>query len=437
MSQITITLLFLLFAIVMFMWEKIPLGLTSMIVCVGLVVTGVLEWQTAFAGFIDSNVILFVAMFIVGGALFETGMANKIGGIVTHFAKTERQLIVAIMVIVGVMSGFLSNTGTAAILIPVVIGIAAKSGYSRSRLLMPLVFAAAMGGNLTLIGAPGNMIAQSGMEGIGLKFGFFDYAKVGVPILIVGIIYFAFIGYKFLPNKEGSDEGIFDESKDFSHVPKWKQYLSLVILLLTLVGMIFEEQLGIKLCVIGCIGALALMVTGVISEKDALASIDLKTIFLFGGTLSLAAALEQTGAGELIAEKVIGMLGDNPSPYVLTFVIFMLCCVMTNFMSNTATTALMVPIGISIAQGMGADPSAVLMACVIGGSCAYATPIGMPANTMVVTAGGYTFKDYAKAGVPMILVATVVSMILLPIFYPFFPRIESRLSRPGCSGRIN
>lgn len=421
MSQITITLLFLLFAIVMFMWEKIPLGLTSMIVCVGLVVTGVLEWQTAFAGFIDSNVILFVAMFIVGGALFETGMANKIGGIVTHFAKTERQLIVAIMVIVGVMSGFLSNTGTAAILIPVVIGIAAKSGYSRSRLLMPLVFAAAMGGNLTLIGAPGNMIAQSGMEGIGLKFGFFDYAKVGVPILIVGIIYFAFIGYKFLPNKEGSDEGIFDESKDFSHVPKWKQYLSLVILLLTLVGMIFEEQLGIKLCVIGCIGALALMVTGVISEKDALASIDLKTIFLFGGTLSLAAALEQTGAGELIAEKVIGMLGDNPSPYILTFVIFMLCCVMTNFMSNTATTALMVPIRISIAQGMGADPSAVLMACVIGGSCAYATPIGMPANTMVVTAGGYTFKDYAKAGVPMILVATVVSMILLPIFYPFFP----------------
>ena len=421
MSQITITLLFLLFAIAMFMWEKIPLGLTSMIVCVGLVVTGVLEWQTAFAGFIDSNVILFVAMFIVGGALFETGMANKIGGIVTHFAKTERQLIVAIMVIVGVMSGFLSNTGTAAILIPVVIGIAAKSGYSRSRLLMPLVFAAAMGGNLTLIGAPGNMIAQSGMEGIGLKFGFFDYAKVGVPILIVGIIYFAFIGYKFLPNKEGSDEGIFDESKDFSHVPKWKQYLSLVILLLTLVGMIFEEQLGIKLCVIGCIGALALMVTGVISEKDALASIDLKTIFLFGGTLSLAAALEQTGAGELIAEKVIGMLGDNPSPYVLTFVIFMLCCVMTNFMFNTATTALMVPIGISIAQGMGADPSAVLMACVIGGSCAYATPIGMPANTMVVTAGGYTFKDYAKAGVPMILVATVVSMILLPIFYPFFP----------------
>ena len=130
---------------------------------------------------------------------------------------------------------------------------------------------------------------------------------------------------------------------------------------------------------------------------------------------------KESGAGEEIATAVIGILGKNPSPYVLTFVVFMLCCVLTNFMSNTATTALLVPICVSIATEIGADPSAVLMACVIGGSCAYATPIGMPANTMVITAGGYTFKDYAKAGIPLIVVATIVSMVLLPIFYPFFP----------------
>lgn len=116
-------------------------------------------------------------------------MANKIGGIVTKFAKSERMLIAAVMIIVGVMSGVLSNTGTAAVLIPVVIGIAAKSGYSRSRLLMPLVFAAAMGGNLSLIGAPGNMIAQSALSEIGLGFGFFEYAIVGLPILICGTLF--------------------------------------------------------------------------------------------------------------------------------------------------------------------------------------------------------------------------------------------------------
>ncbi len=124
----------------------------------------------------------------------------------------------------------------------------------------------------------------------------------------------------------------------------------------------------------------------------------------------------------MIANTVMGALGKEPSPYILTFVVFILCCVMTNFMSNTATTALMVPICLSIAQGMGADPRAVLMACVIGGSCAYATPIGMPANTMVLGAGGYSFKDYVKSGLPLILIATVVSMIILPIAFPFFPK---------------
>ena len=421
MSPSTITLLFLVFAVVMFVWEKIPLGVTSMIVCIGLVVTGVLDIKSAFAGFIDNNVILFVAMFIVGGALFETGMANKIGGIVTKFAKTERMLIIAIMVIVGLMSGVLSNTGTAAVLIPVVIGIAAKSGYKRSRLLMPLVFAAAMGGNLSLIGAPGNLIAQSALEEMGLGFGFFEYAIVGLPILVVGIVFYATIGYRLLPDHEVKDDGAFDTDRDFDNVPAWKQWTSLIVLVLTLLAMIFEDQIGIQLNISGCIGALVLILTGVISEKDALKSIDLKTIFLFGGTLSLAAALQKTGAGEMIASTVIGALGDEPSPYILTFVVFILCCILTNFMSNTATTALMVPICLSIAQGMGADSRAVLMACVIGGSCAYATPIGMPANTMVVGAGGYRFMDYVKAGFPLIVIATVVSMIILPIAFPFFP----------------
>lgn len=421
MSPTVITLIFLAFAIIMFVTEKIPLGLTSMIVCIGLVITGVLSVSDAFNGFINSNVILFVAMFIVGGALFETGMANEIGSLVTKFAKTERSLIIAIMVIVAVMSGFLSNTGTAAVLIPVVIGIAAKSGYKRSRLLMPLVFAAAMGGNLSLIGAPGNLIAQSALGEIGLKFGFFEYAIVGMPILIVGIIFYATIGYKLLPSHDVKDDGAFDTTKNFDNVPKWKQWLSLIILVFTLLAMIFEDKIGIKLCISGGIGALLLILTGVISEKDALKSIDLKTIFLFGGTLSLASALQETGAGEVIANKVIGALGANPSPYILTLVVFLLCCILTNFMSNTATTALMVPICLSIAQGMGADPRAVLMACVIGGSCAYATPIGMPANTMVVGAGGYKFMDYVKAGFPLIIIATVVSMIILPIAFPFFP----------------
>ena len=422
MTPIAITFALLFFAIVMFVWEKRPLAVTSMIVCIALVLTKVLTIKQAFEGFVNSNVILFVAMFIVGGAFFETGMASQVGGLVTKFAKTERQCIVAIMTITGLMSGVLSNTGTAAVLIPVVIGIAAKSGFSRSRLLMPLVFAAAMGGNLSLIGAPGNLIGQAALEKMNLGFSFFEYAKVGLPILAVGIIYFAFVGYKFLPEKTDTNEdSAFQQVGDYSKVPNWKKQFSLVVLVLTILAMIFEKQIGIKLAISGCIGAIVLVLAGVISEKQAYKSIDMQTIFLFGGTLSLAKALSVTGAGKVMAMTVINMLGKDASPFALLVVVFMLACVMTNFMSNTATTALLVPISLNIATGMGCDPRAVIMATVIGGSCAYATPIGMPANTMVLGPGGYKFMDYVKAGLPLVILAIIVGITLLTWLYPFYP----------------
>lgn len=327
------------------------------------------------------------------------------------------------MVIVGVMSGFLSNTGTAAVLIPVVIGIAAQSGYSRGKLLMPLVFAAALGGNLSIIGAPGNLMGVNALNELGIKTGFFEYIGVGLPMLVAGILYFAVIGYKLLPdgNNLGDVEDDQFAARDFSSVPKWKQITSLVVLIVTIIAMIFEEQIGIALQVSASVAALFLILTGVISEKQALRSIDLKTVFLFAGSLALADALESSGAGSIIADTIINLLGSNPSPIFMLLVIFVVTCTLTNFMSNTATTALMVPIAVSLAQGLGADPRAVVVATVIAGSCAYATPIGMPANTMVVGIGGYHFRDYVKAGLPLILVSFVICMVLLPILFPFYP----------------
>lgn len=424
MNEVTITLLFLLFAIIMFVTEKIPLSLTSMIVCIGLNLTGVLDFKETFQGFVDGNVILFVAMFIVGGALFETGMASDIGGLITKFAKTERQLIVSIMIIVGALSGFLSNTGTAAVLIPVVVGISARSGFSRSKLLMPLVFAAALGGNLSLIGAPGNMIANSGLQSVGLSFGFFEYAKVGLPMLIAAILFYSTVGYKLLPDYKNST--IIDSGKEGKNntskkeKEKWKKNVSLLVMVFSVIAMVFEKQIGIRLQISACIGAIILVLTKVISEEEAYEAIDTRTIFLFGGSLSLATALQKTGAGTVIADTIITHLGENPSPYLLLIVILLISSIMTNFMSNTATTALLVPIGLSIATRINADPRAVLMAMVIGGSCAYATPIGMPANTMVLGLGNYKFKDYVKAGGPLVIISVVISAILLPIFFPFY-----------------
>lgn len=423
MSPAAITLVLLLFVIILFVTEKLPLAVTSVSALLVLVLTGVLKPKDAFAGFVDSNLILFVAMFVIGGAFFETGMANKAGGIVTRFAKSERQLIAAIMIVTGLMSGFLSNTGTAAILIPVVIGIASKSGYSRSRLLLLLIFAAAMGGNLSIIGAPGNLLGKSALQAIGKDVGFFEYGYVGLPILLIGTLFFVTIGYRFLPDHGAGEggEGIYDEQPDFSKVPKWKQNMSLIIMVLTILAMIFEKQIGIKFYISGCIGAVILVAAGVITEKQAYESIDLQTLFVYGGTLALANALQKTGAGKLIAETVIGALGPNTSPIMLLAAVLLLSCAMTNFMSNFATAALLLPISINISEAMGADPKAVVVATVIGASLAFATPIGMPANMMVFAPGGYNFNDYVKAGLPMVVIGAIASLVLLPLIFPFYP----------------
>ena len=172
MSQTTITLLFLVFAIVSFILEKIPLGLTASICALGLTLTGILDVSTTFSQYVNSNVILCIGMFVVGQALFETGMANKIGGLVTRFAKTEKTLIIAIMVIAGVMSGFLSNTGTAAVLIPVVCGIADESGYSRSHLLMPACIRGSPRRKPLYHRSAGKLMGVNALQEMGIKTSF-------------------------------------------------------------------------------------------------------------------------------------------------------------------------------------------------------------------------------------------------------------------------
>jgi len=420
MNPAVITLAILLIAVVLFVSERLPLAVTALLVMTSLIVCRILTPDEAFAGFINSNVILFCAMFVIGGALFETGMASRIGGLVTHFARTERQLIAGVMIVVGLMSGLLSNTGTAAVLIPAVLGIAARSGIRRSKLLMPLAFASAMGGNLSLIGAPGNLIVDSTLGSMtGDSFGFFSFALIGLPMMIVAMIYFLSFGYRLLPDREIEDDGLF--SSEIVPAAPWKQYFALAVLVITVLGMIFQDAIGFKMHVIGVVGALVLIVCGVMSERQALRAIDARVIFLFAGMLPMATAIQKTGLGEMLANTVMEGLGQAPSPRILLSVLFIISASLSQMMSNTATTALLAPIGGAIAVGIGADPSAVLMAICIGGSCAFATPLGMPANTMVLGLGGYRFNDYVKAGLPLVLVGYLVCVILLPMIWPFFP----------------
>lgn len=424
------TLIVLAVMAVLFVTEIIPLAITSLGGAITLGLLGIITPKVVFSGLSDSTVVLFAGMFVVGGALFYTGLAQKIGEtVVSHAGTSENGLMLAIMLVTATMSAFLSNTGTAAALLPVVIGICSVAKIPASRQLMPLAFAAGIGGIITMVGTPPNIIVNGTLAKSGITpFGFFEFAWIGVPLTIATIVFMMFIGKYFLPKHEITDAGEVEQevsADEISNDPK-KQLYSGLILLGVIIAMIagdFLKKFGINLplSMVAVIGAMLCVLTGCLKEKQAYTSIDWVTIFLFAGMMPVAEALDKSGAGQMIANVVLGVMGSDPSPYFATAVLFILSCVMTQFMSNTASSALLAPIGIAIAKGMGADPHAVLMAIGVAASCAFGTPVGTPPNTLVLGPGQYKFMDYVKAGVPLIVVCFIVSIIIIPMVWPFFP----------------
>ena len=428
MDPAIITLCVLAVAAFLFVTELIPLAVTAMAACTALGILGVLPSKQVYAGLSNSTVVLFGGMFVIGAAMFKTGLAEAIGVAVVKKAGTnEIPLMAAIMLVTIVLSAVSSNTGTVACLMPVIIGICQAAKIPASKELMPLAIAANVGGTITMIGTPPNVIVTGALAAAGLPtFGFFEFAKIGIPLSIIILLYTLFVGRHFLPVHNAGDmdeeavKAAKEEAGSAGDAPKSKTKMWISGLIL--IGVVLAIALGLKnlpLHTAAVTGAILCVITGCLKEKEAYAGIDWVTIFLFAGMLSVATAMDKTGAGKLIADTVVGMMGANPNPYVLTTVLFLISNILTQFMSNTASAALLAPIGISIAQSIGVDPKPVLMALGIAASCAFATPMATPPNTLVLGPGGFSFNDYVKVGVPMCVLSLVVSVIIIPIMWPF------------------
>ena len=425
------TLCVLAVACFLFVTELIPLAVTAMAACTALGILGVLPSKQVYAGLSNSTVVLFGGMFVIGAAMFRTGLAQAIGLAVVKKAGTkEVPLMGAIMLVTIALSSVSSNTGTVACLMPVVIGICQAAHISQSRQLMPLAIAANVGGTITMIGTPPNVIVTGALSAAGLPtFGFFEFALIGIPLSIIVFVFTLLVGRHLLPENSA---GEMDEAAvkaaaeeagaadDAAPASKSKMWISGLIMIGVVVCMALNLK-TVPLQTAAVTGAILCVITGCLKEKEAYAGIDWVTIFLFAGMLSVATAMDKTGAGKLIADTVVGMMGENPNPIVLCAVLYLISNVLTQFMSNTASAALLAPIGISIAQSIGADPKPVLMAIGIAASMAYATPMATPPNTLVLGPGGFSFNDYVKVGVPLCIITFIASVIIIPIFWPFFP----------------
>lgn len=419
MDPAVLTLIVLGVAAFFFVTEIIPLAVTAMGASIALGLLGVLTPKQVFSGLSNSTVVLFAGMFVIGAAMFQTGLAQRIGITVVHAAGTgEKRLMAAIMIVTIILSSVSSNTATVACLLPVVVQICAVARLAVSPQLMALAVAANVGGTITMIGTPPNILMSATLSASGLQpFGFFEFAWIGIPLSIVGVIYMLTIGRRLCPH-DHIDSNLSDLTSDLPKDTR-KMAICAIILILVVVAMALSKTINVPMQTAAIIGALACVITGCLSEKQAYGGIDWTTIFLFAGMLPLAEAMDKTGAGAMIANDVVGIIGSNASPLIIVMALFLLSCGLTQFMSNTAAAALLAPIGISIAQSIGVSPFPVLMAIGIAASCAFTTPVATPPNTLILGPGKFHFMDYVKVGLPLVLVSMIVCTVIIPLVWPF------------------
>ena len=591
--------------IVLFIIDKIRMDIVALLVVVVLAASGIISPSDAVSGFGNSVVIMIAGLFVVGEALFRTGVAAAAGNwLLKVGGDSETRLLLFLLPVVAVLSAFMSSTGAVALLIPVVLSMARKSGMQPGRLLMPLAFAALMGGMLTLIGTPPNIIVSGQMREAGIEpFSFFAFTPVGLSVLIVGSLYLVFIGRFLLPTTEirdpdsshptlsefadrysisdqlhklvvqpgspltnktltevglrtnfeitvfaiqrsgkflsslmpvlshtkiqaldtlivyGTDEKIeaFSQACMVRHqgfpereIQKVREQFGVAEVLLppnsTLINQTlkegrFREQfnlsvigvrrqnspittefavtkleagdtlllagswdhistlesrrdlvvletpaemqeiasnakkapiaIGIMIAMLAVmtfsiipnltavlIAALAMILSGCVTMNQAYRSLNATSLVLIAGMLPLAMAMESSGALNYVVNILVEEYG-GASPLFLCAGLFLLTSLLSQFISNTATTVLIAPVAISVAQLLGLNPAPFMMVVAIAASTAFATPIASPVNTLVLGPGNYRFVDFAKVGIPLQILALTVTLILTPIIFPF------------------
>ena len=605
-GEILFVFALLLITIILFVSGWFRLDMVAIMVILALILSGLLSPTTALAGFGDPVVLLIAGLFVVGEALFRTGVAYAIGDWLMRVAGTsESRLLILLMLVVAGLSAFMSSTGAVAIFIPVALNLAVKVGSSPSRLMMPLAFASMIGGMLTLIGTPPNLVVSTQLTREGLEsFGFFDFTPIGLLILLVGITYIMLFGRRLLPREEGVEGAAKDRLslRDLSEIYNitnqlhrlriWAgsplegktvgqallrtrydvtvlgierqqrrakavkpaligtefragdiiyalgsdeevdrlvkaeelerleiseghgkvaaQELGLVEVLLAprseLVGKTlsearFRERYGLSVLAVlrqgeplkkelvetpfafgdsllmgggwtqidllqgkqkdflvlnlpkemsevapnrskapwalavtlgmmllmtfklvdavtaVLLAALAMVLVGCVSMKDAYRSVNWESLVLIAGMLPMATVLEKTGGVELIVKGLTETLGDF-GPTALMAGLFVITSLFSQFISNTATTVLVAPIAVGAAIEAGVSPYPFLMTVALAASTAFSTPVASPVNTLVLGPGGYRFTDFVKVGVPLQLLAMVVTLLVVPLLFP-------------------
>ena len=619
----TTTLIILVITVALFIWGRVRADIVALTALAALLVLGILTPAEALAGFSSPIVIMMIGLFVVGGAIMQTGLAKLTGNKLMALSRgNETITFLLVMLVTSFIGAFVSNTGTVALMMPIIMSIAAGSGMQSSRFLMPLAFAGSLGGMLTLIGTPPNLVIDEVLTESGYQpLAFFSFFPVGIIVIAIGIIVLMPLSKIFLSKKQSGkkkkqakslddlvDEyqlldnlhryivpsrrpsAAIDENgeqmdivgktlKDLSIQKKYgvsiieirnekKSRLGLVkdvsqnmakssstiqvhdtlyiigeeekmkrfasdyglrkmkdvkidfydlglteivvmptsnfaglrigdanlrkrfginvlgvkrgdeyitdnliaaklhvgdmllvqgewtnlthlatdtsnwvvidqpektadkvlldykapvaaaIMLLMIVMMVFDFIPVAPVTAVIIAGLLTVFAGCFRNVEAAYKTINWESIVLIAAMMPMSTALEKTGASALVSQGLVESLGSM-GPTALLAGIYFTTSLMTMFISNTATAVLMAPIALVAAQQVGVSPYSFLFAVTLGASMCFASPFSTPPNALVMKAGGYTFMDYVKVGLPLQIIIGVVMTFVLPLLFPY------------------
>ena len=636
----TITLIILVITVAMFIWGRVRADIVALTALAALLVLGILTPAEALAGFSSPIVIMMIGLFVVGGAIMQTGLAKLTGNKLMALSRgNETITFLLVMLVTSFIGAFVSNTGTVALMMPIIMSIAAGSGMQSSRFLMPLAFAGSLGGMLTLIGTPPNLVIDEVLTAAGYQpLAFFSFFPVGIIVIAIGIIVLMPLSKIFLSKSQGNkkkknakslddlvdeyrlldnlhryivpssrtsaarDENgnqldivgktlkelsiqkkygvsiieirnekksrlglvkdvnqnmakssstiqvhdtlyiIGDEQKmqhfaqdyglrkmkdvkiDFydlglteivvmptsnfaglrigeanlrkrfginvlgvkrggsssssssssseggrggseyitdnliaaklhvgdmllvqgewtnlahltADTTNWvvldqpektadkvlldyKAPVAAAIMLLMIAMMVFDFIPVAPVTAVIIAGLLTVFAGCFRNVEAAYKTINWESIVLIAAMMPMSTALEKTGASALVSQGLVDSLGSM-GPTALLAGIYFTTSLMTMFISNTATAVLMAPIALVAAQQVGVSPYSFLFAVTLGASMCFASPFSTPPNALVMKAGGYTFMDYVKVGLPLQIIIGVVMTFVLPLLFPY------------------
>lgn len=424
--QMYIVLGLLVFMIAMFFTHKVPYGVTTMTCCVMLALTGVFDISTAFSGLANKTTILIACMFTVAYAFGKTSLINKVRNSMERIkGKSGLGFIVFLFLVTIVLSQLMGRTAIVSIVALFLVSLDDKDEICASRMIFA-AFAVMAAWSLKFpvgLGATMSPTANAYYEGIisnpALMLLPGDFIKVSfIPATALTI--YALFAWKSIPRHAVNTSDV-KEVKETAAISRRDEIIINIVFIGVLLGFIFGAKIGSLMYVLPAAGVLVLLYTKTLTAKETVDSLTGDMVWMIAGVLVMSDAIGRSGVGDMIGNGLLVLLGDKPSGIFVLFVFAVTAIVMTTFMSNTGTAAVLTPIAASLSMVAGMDPRGIVLIINIASIMAIAFPSGSAECALAFAIGQHEPGKLLKFTLPYLLIAVVTLVISASIFFPVYP----------------